>query len=249
MSKRLHNKVALITGGASGIGAAHVRLFAEAGAKVLLCDLQEEMGRGVAAEANRKGGEVVFFQLDVANEANWKTAVAEAVKRFGSLTTLINNAGIYHAGELDTETNEGWNRMIAINQTGVWWGMKTAMPELLKSGNAAIVNISSLYGIVGSPGSIAYHASKGAVRIMSKSVAVQYARQGVRANTVFPGVIKTPILGDVPDHMMKALEESIPMGKRGMPEDIANASLYLCSDEARYVTGAEIVVDGGSSAI
>jgi NAD(P)-dependent dehydrogenase (short-subunit alcohol dehydrogenase family) len=239
----------LITGGASGIGAAHVRVFAEAGARVLLCDLQEDMGRGVADEATRKGGEVAFFRLDVANEANWKTAVAEAVMRFGSLTTLINNAGIYHAGEVDTETNDGWNRMIGINQTGVWWGMKTAMPELLKSGNAAIVNISSLYGVVGSPGSIAYHASKGAVRMMSKSAAVQYARQGVRVNTVFPGVIKTPILGDVPDHMIKTLEEAIPMGKRGMPEDIAYASLYLCSDEAQYVTGAEILVDGGSSSI
>ncbi|MCK9284021.1 MAG: glucose 1-dehydrogenase [Rhodocyclaceae bacterium] len=249
MSKRLQNKVALITGGASGIGAAHVRLFAEAGAKVLVCDIQDEMGRGVVEQVNRDGGEAAYFRLDVSKEDNWRTAVAEAVRRFGGLTTLVNNAGIYHAGEVDTETNEGWNRMVAINQTAVWWGMKIAMPELLKSGNAAIINISSMYGMVGSPGSIAYHATKGAVRIMSRSAAIQYARRGVRVNTIFPGVIKTPILGDVPDHMMKQLEEGIPMGRRGNPEDIAYASLFLCSDEAQYVTGAEMVVDGGSTAI
>lgn len=150
-------------------------------------------------------GGAVYFHLDVTKEDQWQAAVAEAVKRFGRLTTLINNA--------------------------------------------AIINISSLYGLVGSPGSIAYHATKGAVRIMSRSAAIQYSRQGVRGNTVFPCVIKTPILGDVPDHMMKQLEEPIPMGRRGNPEDIANASLFLCSDEAQYVTGAELVVDGGSSAI
>ncbi len=249
MNNRLQNKVALITGGASGIGAAHVRLFAEAGAKVLIGDVQDALGQQTAEEVVRNGGEAVFVHLDVANEDDWKRAVAEAVKRFGALTTLVNNAGIYRKGEVDTETSEGWNRMIAVNQTGVWLGMKAAMPELLKSGNAAIVNVASIYGLIGSPGSIAYHASKGAVRMMSKSAAVQYARQGVRVNTVYPGVIKTPILGDVPDTMIKALEEGIPMGRRGEPEDIAYASLYLCSDEAKYVSGTDIIVDGGSTAI
>ena len=249
MSKRLLNKVALITGGASGIGAAHVRLFAEAGAKVLICDVQEELGRSVADDVKRKGGEAVFYRLDVADENNWKKAVAEAVGRFGPLTTLVNNAGIFIPGGVESETNEGWNRVIAINQTGVWLGMKTAMPELLKTGNAAIVNISSLYGLVGSPEGIAYHAAKGAVRVMSKTAAVEYGRRGLRVNTVFPGVIKTPMLGEVPDYMMKTLEEAIPMGKTGVPEDIAYASLYLCSDEAQFVTGAEISVDGGAFAI
>ena len=249
MSKRLHNKVALITGGASGIGAAHARVFAEAGAKVLVCDVQDEMGRGVVDDVNRKGGKAAFFRLDVANEDHWKQAVAEAVKRFGGLTTLINNAGVYQPAGLDTETVEGWNRIIAINQTGVWLGMKTAMPALLKSGNASIVIIGSIYGIVGSPGSIAYHASKGAVRIMSKSVAVQYARQGVRVNSIFPHLIKTAIVDGLPEDVMKALEDAIPMGRGGVSEDIAYASVYLCSDEAQYVTGAELVIDGGFTSI
>ena len=249
MGKRLLNKVALITGGASGIGAAHARIFAEAGAKVLVCDVQEAMARGVVDEIKRKGGEAVFFRLDVADETNWKQAVAEVVKCFGGLTTLINNAGIYLPGGVESETLEGWNRLISINQTGVWLGMKTALPALLKSGNGAIVNISSMYGLVGSPASIAYHAAKGAVRIMSKSAALQYARQGVRINSVCPGVITTPILGDLRAEDLKAVDEAIPMGRRGKPEDIAYASLYLCSDEAEYVTGSDMVVDGGSTAI
>ena len=249
MSKRLMNKVALISGGASGIGAAHARVFAEAGARVLVCDVQEEMGRGVVDDVNRKGGEAAFFRLDVANEENWKQAVAEAVKRFGGLTTLINNAGVYQPAGLDTETVAGWNRIIAINQTGAWLGMKIAMPELLKSGNASIVIIGSIYGIVGSPGSIAYHASKGAVRVMAKSVAVQYARQGVRVNSIFPHLIKTAIVDGLPAEVMKALEDAIPMGRGGVSEDVAYASVYLCSDEAQYVTGAEIVIDGGFTSI
>lgn len=249
MSKRLLNKVVLITGGASGIGAGHVRLFAEAGAKVLVCDIDEELGRSVADDVKRKGGEAVFFRLDVADEGNWKKAVAEAVSRFGSLTTLVNNAGVFIPGGVESETNEGWNRLVAINQTGVWLGMKTAMPELLKTGNAAIVNVSSIYGIVGSPRAIAYHATKGAVRVMSKSAAIEYARRGVRVNTVFPGVIKTPALSDVPEDMMRELEDGIPMGRIGIPEDIAYCSLYLCSNEAQFVTGSEFVIDGGATAI
>ena len=249
MNKRLLDKVALISGGASGIGAAHARVFAEAGARVLVCDVQEDMGRGVVDDVNRKGGEAVFFRLDVANEENWKQAVAEAVKCFGGLTTLVNNAGVYQPAGLDTETVEGWNRIIAINQTGAWLGMKTAMPALLKSGNASIVVIGSIYGIVGSPGSFAYHASKGALRVMAKSAAVQYARQGVRVNSIFPHLIKTAIVDGLPADVMKALEDAIPMGRGGASEDIAWASVYLCSDEAQYVTGAEIVIDGGFTSI
>jgi 2,5-dichloro-2,5-cyclohexadiene-1,4-diol dehydrogenase 2 len=161
----------------------------------------------------------------------------------------VNNAGAFHPSGVEAETDEGCNRLISVNQTGVWMGIKAAMPELLKTCNAAIVNVASIYGIVGSPGAIAYHASKGAQRVMSKSVALEYARRGVRVNTVFPGVIKTPMLGDVPEEALRVLEEAIPMGRRGVPEDIAYCSLYLCSDEARFVTGADFVVDGGSTAI
>ena len=248
MSARLMGKVALITGAASGIGAAHVRLFAEAGAKVLVCDLQDTLGRSVVDEVRSKGGDAEFFHLDVANEINWKNAVAKAVDKYGSLTTLVNNAGAFNPGGVEAETDDGWNRLISINQTGVWLGMKTAMPTLLGTGNDAIVNIASIYGIVGSPGAIAYHASKGAQRVMGRAAALEYARRGVRVNTVFPGVIKTPMLGDVPEEALRTLEEAIPMGRRGIPEDIAYCSLYLCSDEANFVTGADFVVDGGSTA-
>lgn len=248
MCKRLQNKVAIITGGAMGIGEGHVRLFAEAGAKVVLGDVQEELGRKVVDDVKSKGGDAVFVRLDVAVESDWKKAVAEAVNRYGSLTTLVNNAGVFNPQGVEEETNEGWNRVIAINQTGIWLGMKTAMPELLKTGNASIVNIASIHGLVGSPGGTAYHASKGAVRVMSKGAAVEYGRRGVRVNTVYPGIIMTPILATVPDDVLVPLRDGTPMGRIGDPEDIAYCSLYLCSDEARFVTGADFVVDGGAIA-
>lgn len=248
MSGRLAGKVALISGGASGIGAGHVRVFAREGAKVVVGDLQEELGRRVAEEACAAGGEAIFVELDVTSEESWKAAVATAVERFGKLTTLINNAGIFHPGGVESETREGWDRMVAINQTGVWLGMRCAMPELVKSGNAAIVNISSLYGLIGSPGNIAYHATKGAVRIMSKSAALEYVKQGVRVNSIHPGQIQTPILANLTPEQDAAIKAAIPMGKIGEPEDIAHGSLYLCSDEAKYVTGIELPIDAGWSA-
>ena len=249
MGERLRDKIALITGGACGIGAAHARVFASEGAKVLVCDLQDEMGRAVVDDITHKGGQAAYVHLDGVSEDNWKLAVAEAVKRFGGLTTLINNAGVYEPTGLDSETLDGWNRIISINQTGTWLGMKTSMPELLKSGNASIVVIGSIYGIVGSPGSIAYHASKGAVRVMAKSVALQYARQGVRVNSIFPHLIKTAIVDGLPPDVLKTLEDAVPMGHGGASEDVAHASVYFCSDDARYVTGAELVIDGGFTSI
>jgi NAD(P)-dependent dehydrogenase (short-subunit alcohol dehydrogenase family) len=244
---RLDGKVALVSGGASGIGAAHVRLFAREGAKVVSGDIQEDLGARVAAEANDAGGQVTFVRLDVTSADSWAAAVASAVSRFGALTTLVNNAGIYHPGGVTEETDEGWQRMIAINQTGVWYGMRAAMPELAKSGNGAVVNISSLYGMVGSPGSLSYHATKAAVRLMSKSAALEFVQQGVRVNTILPGQIRTPILGDLTPEMDAAIKAAIPMGRMGDPEDIAYGSVYLCSDEAKYVTGAELVIDAGWS--
>jgi len=247
MMGRLDGKVALVSGGASGIGAAHVRLFAREGAKVVSGDIQEDLGARVAAEANEAGGQVTFVRLDVTSADSWAAAVATAVSRFGALTTLVNNAGIYHPGGVTEETDEGWQRMIAINQTGVWYGMRAAMPELAKSGNGAVVNISSLYGMVGSPGSLSYHATKAAVRLMSKSAALEFVQQGVRVNTILPGQIRTPILGDLTPEMDAAIKAAIPMGRMGDPEDIAYGSVYLCSDEAKYVTGAELVIDAGWS--
>ena len=244
MAGRLSGKSALISGGASGLGEAQAILYAREGASVLIGDVQAEKGHAVVAAIESKGGTAAFIHLDVSDAENWGKAVADAVARFGKLTTLVNNAGIFHPGGIVDETEQGWDRMIAINQTAVFLGMKAAAPALLASGNAAIVNISSLYGLIGSPNAISYHASKAAVRVMGKAGALEFAKQGIRVNTIFPGQIKTPILGDITPEQDAAIKASIPMGIVGDPMDIAYASLYLASDEAKYVSGAELWVDG-----
>ena len=245
LANRLAGKIALISGGASGLGAAQATLYAREGAKVVIGDLQEELGDQTVTAIAREGGEARFIRLDVTSSDSWHVAVAHAVAKFGGLTTLVNNAGIFHAGGVETETEEGWAQMVAVNQTGVFLGMKTAAPELLKSGNAAIVNISSLYGLIGSPDAVSYHASKAAVRVMSKGTALEFAKRGIRVNTIFPGQIRTPILGDITPEQDAAIKSAIPMGEVGDPMDIAYGSLYLASDEAKYVTGAELWIDGG----
>ncbi len=245
MAGRLDGKVALVSGGASGIGAAHARIFAAEGAKLVAGDLQEDKGRAVVEAVNANGGEAVFVQLDVARQADWERAVGEAVSRFGKLTTLINNAGIYWPRGTEEETLEGWNTMISVNQTGVWLGMKAAVPAMREAGGGAIVNISSLYGLIGSPGSITYHATKGAVRLMTKSAALEYVKEGIRVNSIHPGQIDTPILSGLTPEQNEQIKAATPMGRLGRPEEIAYGSLYLCSDEAAYTTGAELVIDGG----
>ncbi len=244
MAGRMSGKVALISGGASGLGEAQAILFAREGARVVIGDLQEDLGKGVVKTIASEGGEAIFTRLDVTSFDSWKAAVRLAVDTYGSLTTLVNNAGIFHPGGVVTETDEGWARMIAVNQTGPFYGMKAAVPELLKAGNAAIVNISSLYGLIGSPDALSYHATKGAVRVMGKAAALEFARQGIRVNTIFPGQIRTPILGDITPEQDAAIKASIPMGIVGDPMDIAHGSLYLASDEAKYVSGAELWIDG-----
>lgn len=244
MSGRLSGKSALISGGASGLGEAQAILFAREGATVLIGDVQADKGNAVVRGITDEGGKAAFVHLDVTSMDSWSAAVSEAVSRFGTLTTLVNNAGIFHPGGIVDETKEGWDRMIAVNQTGVFLGMKAASTALLASGNGAIVNISSLYGLIGSPNAISYHASKAAVRLMGKAGALEFAKQGIRVNTIFPGQIKTPILGDITPEQDEAIKASIPMGVVGDPMDIAYASLYLASDEAKYVSGAELWVDG-----
>lgn len=244
MSGRLSGKSALISGGASGLGEAQAILFAREGATVLIGDVQADKGNAVVRSITDEGSKAAFVHLDVTSMDSWSAAVSEAVSRFGTLTTLVNNAGIFHPGGIVDETKEGWDRMIAVNQTGVFLGMKAASTALLASGNGAIVNISSLYGLIGSPNAISYHASKAAVRLMGKAGALEFAKQGIRVNTIFPGQIKTPILGDITPEQDEAIKASIPMGVVGDPMDIAYASLYLASDEAKYVSGAELWVDG-----
>ncbi len=248
MAGRLAGKVALITGGAAGMGAAFVRVFAAEGAKVVAADIQDELGRKVAEDVNRTGGQALYVHLDTSRQRDWTAAVAQTVARFGKLTTLCNVAGIYRTEGTEAETVEGWDQLIAINQTGVWLGMKTAIPEMKKAGGGAIVNISSVAGLSARPMAVAYHAAKAAVRLMSKVAALEYAREGIRVNSIHPGFTMTSTASMLPEEMKKALAEPVPMGRAATPEEIAYGALYLCSDEAAIVTGTELVIDGGLSA-
>ena len=244
MADRLKGKVALISGAASGIGAAQAKVFAAEGAQVVLGDVQEDAGQAVADAIVADGGDAAFVPLDVTDLDRWSQVVAHTVERYGKLTTLLNTAGIFHPGGVAGETPDGWARMIEGNQTGVFYGMQAAVPELRKTGNAAIVNIASIYALMGSENAIAYHASKGAIRIMGKAAALEFVGDGIRVNTIFPGQIQTPILGGLTPEMDRAIKAAIPMGRMGEPEDIAYGALYLASDEAKYVSGAELCIDG-----
>ncbi len=248
MAGRLSGKVALITGGAAGMGAAFVRVFAAEGAKVVAADIQDELGLKVADGVNRAGGEAIYVHLDTSQQRDWMIAVAETVRRFGKLTTLCNVAGIYRTEGTEAETMEGWQQLIAVNQTGVWLGMKAAIAEMKKAGGGAIVNISSVAGLSARPMAIAYHAAKAAVHLMSKVAALEYAQDGIRVNSIHPGFTMTSTASALPEDVKKALAEPVPMRRAATPEEIAYGALYLCSDEAAIVTGTELVIDGGLSA-
>lgn len=248
MAGRLAGKVALITGGAAGMGAAFVRVFAAEGAKVVAADIQDELGRKVAEDVNRAGGEALYVHLDTSQQADWANAVAQTVQRFGKLTTLCNVAGIYRTEGTETENMEGWQQLIAVNQTGVWLGMRAAVPHMKKAGGGAIVNISSVAGLSARPMAIAYHAAKAAVHLMSKVAALEYAEHGIRVNSIHPGFTMTSTASALPDDVKKALADPVPMRRAATPEEIAYGALYLCSDEAAIVTGTELIIDGGLSA-
>ena len=246
---RLDGKVAFISGGARGMGAEEARLFAQQGAKVAIGDIIEEDGRKVEAEINEAGGECLFVRLDVTSEANWQDAIAATVSRFGALHILVNNAGIGGVGGLVEDTTvEDWDRVMDINGKGVFLGTKAAIPEMQTAGGGSIINISSQLGIVATDNtSPMYHASKGAVRILTKSTAIQFAPDGIRANSVHPGPVNTAMTErrrEDPE-AFAVMRSRIPLGRFAEPIEIANAVLYLASDESGYVTGSEVVVDGG----
>lgn len=251
--KRFAGQVAVVTGGARGIGAATCARLAQEGAKVVIADVLDAEGEALAKEVRRREGQAVFKHLDVTSEAGWRDVVDLAAS-LGRYKVLVNNAGIATLADLESETNEGYDRVIAVNQTSVWLGMKTSAAELEKNGGA-IVNVSSIYGASGGTGaSLAYHASKGAVRLMTKNAAIHWAKRGVRVNSVHPGFVDTPMvspfMADTPEgRAMRAyIESTTPMGRMGRSEEIASAIAFLASNDASYVTGAELFVDGGFTA-
>lgn len=245
---RVAGKVALVTGGARGLGEAQSKLLAKEGAKVAIGDVLPEDGNRVANDINASGGDAFFIHLDVTSEGEWQKAIDETVSRFGKLDILVNNAGVGGRGGLEDMTVEEWDHVMAVNAKGVFLGTKLAMPEMLKAGKASIVNISSQMGIVGSDTSNpAYTASKAAVHVFTKSIALRYATKGVRVNSVHPGPIDTPMLRsgfDDPERKQKVLAR-IPMGRTGVPEEVANGVLFLASDESSFITGEGLVIDGG----
>jgi NAD(P)-dependent dehydrogenase (short-subunit alcohol dehydrogenase family) len=248
---RLDGKVALISGGARGMGAAEARLFAREGARVVIGDLLEREGRAVEAEIVAKGGAALFVPLDVTREADWERAVAATVERFGLLNVLVNNAGIGGASRVEDTTVEAWDRVMDVNAKGVFLGTRAAIPAMRRAGGGSIVNISSQLGLVGMDNSSPqYQASKGAVRLLTKSTALQYAGEGIRVNSVHPGPIVTPMTEArrADPATYRLMVSRIPLGRYGEADEVAYGVLYLASDESSWVTGSELVIDGGWTA-
>jgi NAD(P)-dependent dehydrogenase (short-subunit alcohol dehydrogenase family) len=247
---RVTGKVALISGGAGGIGAATAKLLAKEGAAVVIADLLEDEGRATEAFIAESGGKALFVNLDVTSEDSWNKAVQAAVSSFGKLDILVNNAGVSRRKGVEETTSEDWDFVMDVNVKGVFLGTKAAIPEMRKAGGGSIINISSIYGLVGSDTSAAYHASKGAVRIFNKSTAIQYAGENIRANSVHPGFVDSPMTRAHHDdpNIQEQRVAKMPLGRMGEPEDIAAGILYLASDESSFVTGAELVIDGGMTA-
>jgi len=247
---RLQNKVALISGGAKGMGAVEAKLFAKEGAKIVIGDVLETEGKQIEGEINKTGGECLFVPLDVTDENQWNEAVAATVKRFGKLDILINNAGIFRTSPVEETSSTEWDQVMDINAKGVFLGAKAAIPAMREAGGGSIINLSSVAGLVGAAYSSAYSASKGAVRLFTKSTAIQYATDGVRCNSIHPGVIQTDMTKEaIADSQFKAQRlDPTPLARLGQPEDVAYGALYLASDESSFVTGAELVIDGGWTA-
>jgi 3alpha(or 20beta)-hydroxysteroid dehydrogenase len=240
---RLDGRVALITGGARGQGAEEGKVFAREGATVVLTDVLDEQGERTAAESG-----VEYQHLDVTSESEWERVVADVVARHGKLDVLVNNAGIWMASKIVSTDTAAYQRLIDINQTGVFLGMRAAAPAMITAGGGAIVNISSVAGFIGAPSQVAYSASKFAVRGMTKIAAKELGRHGVRVNSIHPGFIETDMLSELPAMQRgdrARMVRAVPLGRVGEAADIANLALFLACDESKYCTGQEFVCDGG----
>lgn len=248
---RLEGKVALISGGARGQGAVEARMFAEEGASVVIGDILDDEGRQTEAQLRELGYECTYVHLDVTSESDWEAAVQAAANAYGKLDILLNNAGILIRKGIEDTTAEDWDRIFAVNAKGVFLGTKAAIPAMRENGGGSIINISSTAGLVGSPnGSASYTATKGAVRLFTKSTAIQHAREGIRCNSIHPGPIETDMIADtLNDPANLALRmQRLPLGRVGKPSEIAYGAIYLASDESSFVTGSELVIDGGTTA-
>ena len=245
--KRLEERVALVTGAASGIGAATAHRLAAEGAAVMLTDIQDDAGELVAKDIVDHGGRASYLHHDVSSEEEWTTAVTRTLETYGRLDILVNNAGMGDLATIEETTLEDWQHTIGIDQTGVFLGMKTAAAALKESGHGSVINISSIFGTSGGFGtSPAYHAAKGAVRTLTKNIALHWATDGVRVNSIHPGFIDTPILDQVKGtEFEKVMIDLTPLARLGRPEEIAAGVAYLASDDAAFVTGSELYIDGG----
>lgn len=243
---KLKDKVAIITGGSRGQGAAEARLFAKEGALVIIGDILDEEGEKVASEIKSSGGSALYIRLDVRNEGDWNSAVRAAVKTYGKLDILVNNAAILTLSTIEETTKEEWDKVMDINMWGIMLGTKTVLPEMRKVNGGSIVNIASLSAISVQPWAAAYHASKGAVRIHTKEAALEFAKDNIRVNSINPGAIDTDMIRDAYGiERQSEYLDRIPLGRLGTPEDIAKAVLFFASDDSSYITGSELNIDGG----
>ena len=248
---RLLNKTAIVTGGANGIGKATVQKFLEQGAKVVFTDINEEVGLKTLDEMKAISDQVVFIQHNVQLEEDWIKVVNETKKHFGSIDILFNNAGIFSSKPITEYEVEEWNRLLSINVTGVFLGMKHTVPHMREQKGGSIINASSVAGLKGSPNNTLYGASKGAVRIMTKDLAKEVAADQIRVNSIHPGIIDTAMGAEVGTSVKASNEQlamSIPLKRLGKPEEISNLVVFLASDESSFITGAEMVADGGMTA-
>ena len=250
-SGRVRGKVAVVTGAAMGIGNACARLLAREGASVALTDVDAADGEAAAQALRDAGGNAIFVQHDVASEADWRRVIAASVEAFGKLDVLVNNAGIGTTGNVEETTFEAWRKLMSVNCDGVFLGTKYAFAEMKRAGGGSIINMSSILGFAGQADAAAYCASKGAIRLLAKSAALYGAPFGIRVNSVHPGYIETPMVQHYVEASAdesaarKAIADLHPLGRLGEPDDIAYGVLYLASDESKFVTGTELVIDGG----